>query len=44
MRKVYHHFRGRAVTIEIASGWFRTHRLRDTFLEPVNDSTEIERI
>ncbi|MBA0656361.1 hypothetical protein Goklo_008726, partial [Gossypium klotzschianum] len=27
MRKVYHHFRGRAVTIEIAGGWFRTHRV-----------------
>ncbi|MFQ6652097.1 hypothetical protein Gotur_024117 [Gossypium turneri] len=28
MRKVYHHFRGHAVTIEIAGGWFRTHWVR----------------
>ncbi|MBA0772739.1 hypothetical protein Gotri_008070 [Gossypium trilobum] len=28
MRKVYHHFRRRAITIEIAGGWFRTHRVR----------------
>ncbi|MBA0630839.1 hypothetical protein Godav_002894, partial [Gossypium davidsonii] len=34
MRRVYHHFGGRAVTIEIA----------DIFLKPGNDSTEVERI
>ncbi|MBA0848962.1 hypothetical protein Goshw_009286, partial [Gossypium schwendimanii] len=47
MQRVYYHFGGHAVTIRIASGWIRTHRmvwLRDTFLEPENDSTEVERI
>ncbi|MFQ6656308.1 hypothetical protein Gotur_026474, partial [Gossypium turneri] len=42
--RVYHHFEGRAVTIGIVGGWVRTHRLRDTFSKPVNDSTEVERI
>ncbi|MFQ6658240.1 hypothetical protein Gotur_027593 [Gossypium turneri] len=27
MRRVYHHFGGRAVTIGIAGGWVRTHRV-----------------
>ncbi|MFQ6655717.1 hypothetical protein Gotur_026145 [Gossypium turneri] len=27
--RVYHHFGGRAVTIEITGGWVRIHRLRD---------------
>ncbi|MBA0853060.1 hypothetical protein Goshw_012961 [Gossypium schwendimanii] len=27
MRRVYHHFKGRVVTIGIASGWVRTHRV-----------------
>ncbi|MBA0873202.1 hypothetical protein Goshw_029150 [Gossypium schwendimanii] len=27
MRIVYHHFRGRAVTIGIVGGWVRTHRV-----------------
>ncbi|MFQ6655723.1 hypothetical protein Gotur_027482 [Gossypium turneri] len=27
-KKVYYHFRGHAVTIGIASGWVRTHRVR----------------
>ncbi|MFQ6636302.1 hypothetical protein Gotur_013151 [Gossypium turneri] len=40
----YHHFGGRAVTIGVVGGWVRTHRLRDTFLELWNDSTEVERI
>ncbi|MBA0853059.1 hypothetical protein Goshw_012961 [Gossypium schwendimanii] len=47
MRRVYHHFKGRVVTIGIASGWVRTHRmgwLRNTFSESGNDSTEVERI
>ncbi|MBA0575416.1 hypothetical protein Golob_024638, partial [Gossypium lobatum] len=47
MQKVYYHFGGRAVTIGIAGGWVRTHRmswLRDTFPEPRNDSTEVKRI
>ncbi|MBA0634681.1 hypothetical protein Godav_024852 [Gossypium davidsonii] len=34
MRRVYHHFGGRAVTIGIV----------DTFPKPRNDSTEVERI
>ncbi|MBA0633349.1 hypothetical protein Godav_001964 [Gossypium davidsonii] len=34
MRRVYHYFGGHAVTIGIA----------DTFPEPGNDSTEVERI
>ncbi|MBA0729959.1 hypothetical protein Golax_022995 [Gossypium laxum] len=42
MRRVYHYFRGRAFTIGIVGGWVRTHQLRDTFLEPRNDSTEVE--
>ncbi|MFQ6649531.1 hypothetical protein Gotur_022676 [Gossypium turneri] len=42
--RVYHHFGGRAVTIGIAGGWVRTHRLRDTFSEPGNDLTKVERI
>ncbi|MFQ6622703.1 hypothetical protein Gotur_002755, partial [Gossypium turneri] len=42
--KVYHHFRGRAVTIGIGGGWVRTHWLQDIFPEPGNDSIEIERI
>ncbi|MFQ6629489.1 hypothetical protein Gotur_008224 [Gossypium turneri] len=42
--KVYHHFEGRTVTIGITGGWVRTHRLRDTFPEPGNDLTEVERI
>ncbi|MBA0629122.1 hypothetical protein Godav_023726 [Gossypium davidsonii] len=33
MRRVYHHFGGRAITIGIV----------DTFPEPGNDSTEVER-
>ncbi|MFQ6622590.1 hypothetical protein Gotur_001739 [Gossypium turneri] len=41
---VYHHFGGCAVTIGITSGWVRTHRLRDTFPEPRNDSIKVERI
>ncbi|MBA0667523.1 hypothetical protein Goklo_000596 [Gossypium klotzschianum] len=47
MRRVYHHFGGHAVTIGIVGGWVRTHRigwLRDTFPNPGNDSTEVERI
>ncbi|MBA0860265.1 hypothetical protein Goshw_015886 [Gossypium schwendimanii] len=47
MQGVYHHFGGRAVTIRIAGGWVRTHRmgwLRDTFLKPEDDSTEVEKI
>ncbi|MBA0630493.1 hypothetical protein Godav_002587, partial [Gossypium davidsonii] len=48
MWRVYHHFGGRAVTIEIADGWvggrIEMNWLRDTFLEPGNDSTEVERI
>ncbi|MBA0880230.1 hypothetical protein Goshw_018887, partial [Gossypium schwendimanii] len=28
MRRVYHHFRGRVVTIGIVCGWVRTHRVR----------------
>ncbi|MBA0796135.1 hypothetical protein Gohar_006932, partial [Gossypium harknessii] len=28
MRRVYHHFRGRAVTIGIAGGWVHTHQVR----------------
>ncbi|MBA0875782.1 hypothetical protein Goshw_006946 [Gossypium schwendimanii] len=27
MRRVYHHVGGRAVTIGIADGWVRTHRV-----------------
>ncbi|MFQ6621596.1 hypothetical protein Gotur_001651 [Gossypium turneri] len=42
--RVYYHFGGHAVTIRIVGGWIRTHRLRDTFSESENDSTEIERI
>ncbi|MFQ6671405.1 hypothetical protein Gotur_035953, partial [Gossypium turneri] len=42
--RLYHHFRGHAVIIEIAGGWVRTHRLRDTFSVPGNGSTEVERI
>ncbi|MFQ6623179.1 hypothetical protein Gotur_002811 [Gossypium turneri] len=42
--RVYHHFGERAVIIGITSGWVRTRWLRDTFLEPGNDSTEVERI
>ncbi|MBA0669739.1 hypothetical protein Goklo_024705, partial [Gossypium klotzschianum] len=47
MRRVYHHFGIGVVTIGIAGGWVRTHRiswLRDIFSEPGNDSTEVERI
>ncbi|KAG8479181.1 hypothetical protein CXB51_029901 [Gossypium anomalum] len=44
IRRVYYHFGGRPVTIRIASGWGHTHRLRDTFPELGNDSTEVERI
>ncbi|MBA0796136.1 hypothetical protein Gohar_006932 [Gossypium harknessii] len=29
MRRVYHHFRGRAVTIGIAGGWVHTHQRSD---------------
>ncbi|MBA0729304.1 hypothetical protein Golax_023043 [Gossypium laxum] len=43
MWRVYHYFGGRVVTIGIAGGWTLTHRLRDTFLEPGNDSTGLER-
>ncbi|MFQ6622011.1 hypothetical protein Gotur_003120, partial [Gossypium turneri] len=42
--RVYHHFGGRTVTIGITGGWARIHRLRDTFPELGNDSTEVERI
>ncbi|KAH1064275.1 hypothetical protein J1N35_029262 [Gossypium stocksii] len=28
MRRVYHHFRGRATTIGITGGWVRSHRVR----------------
>ncbi|MBA0648037.1 hypothetical protein Goklo_015824 [Gossypium klotzschianum] len=28
MRRVYHHFEGRPVTIGIAGGWVRTHQVR----------------
>ncbi|MBA0873475.1 hypothetical protein Goshw_002667 [Gossypium schwendimanii] len=27
MRRVYHHFRGRAITIGIAGGWVCTYRV-----------------
>ncbi|KAK5795046.1 hypothetical protein PVK06_036300 [Gossypium arboreum] len=37
MRRVYYHFGRRGVAIRIAGGW-------DTFSEPDNDSTELERI
>ncbi|MFQ6651647.1 hypothetical protein Gotur_023888, partial [Gossypium turneri] len=43
-RRVYYHFEGRPVTIGIVGGWVRTHQLRNTFPEPGNDSTEVERI
>ncbi|MFQ6625539.1 hypothetical protein Gotur_005034 [Gossypium turneri] len=42
--RVYYHFEWRAVTIKIVVGWVCTHRLRDTFPELGNDSTEVERI
>ncbi|MBA0606716.1 hypothetical protein Godav_019142 [Gossypium davidsonii] len=44
MWKVYHHFRGRAVTIRIAVGRIEIDWLRDTFSESGNESTEVERI
>ncbi|MBA0634682.1 hypothetical protein Godav_024852 [Gossypium davidsonii] len=48
MRRVYHHFGGRAVTIGIVGGWvggrIEMGWLRDTFPKPRNDSTEVERI
>ncbi|MFQ6641410.1 hypothetical protein Gotur_015772 [Gossypium turneri] len=31
MQRVYHHFGGRAVTIGIADGWVRTHRVRSIY-------------
>ncbi|MFQ6636970.1 hypothetical protein Gotur_013766, partial [Gossypium turneri] len=31
MRGMYHHFGGRAVTIRVAGGWVRTHRVRSVF-------------
>ncbi|MBA0668006.1 hypothetical protein Goklo_000993, partial [Gossypium klotzschianum] len=31
MQRVYHHFRGRAITIGIAGGWVCTHRVRSIF-------------
>ncbi|MFQ6663185.1 hypothetical protein Gotur_030796 [Gossypium turneri] len=42
--RVYYHFGGRVVTIRIAGGWACTSRLQETFLEPRNDSTEVEKI
>ncbi|MFQ6621679.1 hypothetical protein Gotur_002843 [Gossypium turneri] len=42
--RVYHHFGRSAVTIGIVGRWVRTHRLRDTFPESENYSTEVERI
>ncbi|MBA0777552.1 hypothetical protein Gotri_005561 [Gossypium trilobum] len=27
MLKVYHHFGGRAVTVEVTGGWIRTNRV-----------------
>ncbi|MBA0724934.1 hypothetical protein Golax_021573, partial [Gossypium laxum] len=38
IRRVYHHFGGRAVTIKITGGWVHT------FPKLGNDSTEVERI
>ncbi|MBA0614703.1 hypothetical protein Godav_014964 [Gossypium davidsonii] len=44
MRRLYHHFKGHAVTIEIAGGWIRMGWLQDIFSVPGNNSTEVERI
>ncbi|KAG8480860.1 hypothetical protein CXB51_025489 [Gossypium anomalum] len=44
MRRVYYHSRICAIAIGIAGRWVRSRRLRDTFSEPDNDSTELERI
>ncbi|MBA0632238.1 hypothetical protein Godav_001025, partial [Gossypium davidsonii] len=47
MQRVYHHFRGRAITIGIAGGWvgdrIKMGWLRDPFSEPGNDLTKVER-